>query len=213
MKKILLSLLVLSMSQAASAAMVDGVAFHPSQLPAFSTFAGAETGDELFKVNSDPVVATLLFELAGYSNVNSFGIYEVSNPLNTLEVFSGSDSAVLSKTVSWSTATDVCVSGGGCASNIDKNMFGFYLKSGNGSTYFSQAALNGGIDQMWSFFVNGMADVDYVLGFEDKVINSDKDHNDFIVGIKSVKAVPLPAAVWMFGTALMGFLGFSRRKI
>lgn len=30
--------------------------------------------------------------------------------------------------------------------------------------------------------------------------------------ISSVAAVPLPAAVWMFGSGLMGFLGLSKRK-
>jgi len=29
--------------------------------------------------------------------------------------------------------------------------------------------------------------------------------------LKSVSAVPVPAAVWLFGTALIGFIGFSRR--
>ncbi len=30
--------------------------------------------------------------------------------------------------------------------------------------------------------------------------------------IDSVSAVPVPAAIWLFGTALVGLVGFSRRK-
>lgn len=32
----------------------------------------------------------------------------------------------------------------------------------------------------------------------------------FLIGVPST--VPVPAAAWLFGTALLGFLGFSRRK-
>ncbi len=35
---------------------------------------------------------------------------------------------------------------------------------------------------------------------------------NFIDGV-SVSAVPVPAAVWLFGSALIGFMGFSRRNI
>ena len=31
------------------------------------------------------------------------------------------------------------------------------------------------------------------------------------VSVMSVNAVPIPAAVWLFGTALIGFIGMSRR--
>jgi len=36
--------------------------------------------------------------------------------------------------------------------------------------------------------------------------------NTFIVDNFSVSAVPLPSAVWLFGSALAGFIGFNRRK-
>ena len=43
------------------------------------------------------------------------------------------------------------------------------------------------------------------MGFED---------DEFIsaVNVPPMSAVPLPAAFWLFGTALMGLLGFSKRK-
>jgi hypothetical protein len=34
---------------------------------------------------------------------------------------------------------------------------------------------------------------------------------EFYLASSSISAVPVPAAVWLFGTALIGFIGFSRR--
>jgi hypothetical protein len=42
-------------------------------------------------------------------------------------------------------------------------------------------------------------------------INTYSDVADALVS-GSVAAVPLPAAIWLFGSALAGFIGFSRRK-
>jgi hypothetical protein len=33
------------------------------------------------------------------------------------------------------------------------------------------------------------------------------------LSISSVSVVPIPAAVWLFGTGLIGLVGFTRRKI
>ena len=38
----------------------------------------------------------------------------------------------------------------------------------------------------------------------------DVDFDDMVVRV-DVSAVPLPATVWLFGTALLGFIGISRR--
>ena len=35
--------------------------------------------------------------------------------------------------------------------------------------------------------------------------------NDEAIAIGDIAAVPLPSAVWLFGSALLGFIGFSRR--
>ncbi len=35
---------------------------------------------------------------------------------------------------------------------------------------------------------------------------------EFYIGSMTVSAVPIPAAVWLFGSALMGLVGVSRRK-
>jgi len=40
----------------------------------------------------------------------------------------------------------------------------------------------------------------------------EKASKEFYIGSMSVSAVPIPAAVWLFGSALMGLVGVSRRK-
>ena len=40
----------------------------------------------------------------------------------------------------------------------------------------------------------------------------DDSTNDYALAAASVSAVPIPAAVWLFGTALIGLVGFSKRR-
>jgi len=39
----------------------------------------------------------------------------------------------------------------------------------------------------------------------------DTDYDDMVVKVEAFSAVPVPAAIWLFGTALIGFVGLSRR--
>jgi len=41
-------------------------------------------------------------------------------------------------------------------------------------------------------------------------LRDDRD-NDYALAAITVSAIPIPAAAWLFGTALLGFIGFSRR--
>lgn len=51
------------------------------------------------------------------------------------------------------------------------------------------------------------------FGFENSTPGSvDIIHFDHLAIGSSPSAVPVPAAVWLFGTALIGFVGLSRRR-
>ncbi len=53
---------------------------------------------------------------------------------------------------------------------------------------------------------------DYILGFNDSW-TGDADFDDFVVGINfKPSVVPLPAAAWLFGSALFGFMMVSNRR-
>jgi len=43
------------------------------------------------------------------------------------------------------------------------------------------------------------------------LLQDDRD-NDYAFAAISVSAVPIPAAAWLFGTALVGLIGFSKRR-
>jgi len=47
--------------------------------------------------------------------------------------------------------------------------------------------------------------------FQGSNLQDDAD-NDYALAALTVSAVPVPAAVWLFGTALAGLIGFSKRR-
>jgi hypothetical protein len=53
-----------------------------------------------------------------------------------------------------------------------------------------------------------------VLGYDDQGINPDKDFNDMLVraDFRPASVVPLPAAIWLFGSGLVGLVGVVRHK-
>jgi hypothetical protein len=53
---------------------------------------------------------------------------------------------------------------------------------------------------------------DFVIGFNDSA-KVDADYDDYVVGLKfAPSVVPLPAAAWLFGSALFGFITVSNRR-
>ncbi|MER2527542.1 MAG: PEP-CTERM sorting domain-containing protein [Candidatus Competibacter denitrificans] len=111
----------------------------------------------------------LIIELAGNKNFNSFGIYDVLNTGNKLELFSGLANAgsysttvkQINSTFVSTTCTDLV---NFCTGPIQpiinqatfgSSIFGYYLNTPN-STFYSNAALNdGGMDQMVAFQGDG----------------------------------------------------------
>lgn len=69
------------------------------------------------------------------------------------------------------------------------------------SSYWSGSELGSGA--AWGFYFH--------LGFQEAFAKSD---NRFVWAVRpgDVSAVPVPAAVWLFGSGLLGLLGLARRK-
>ena len=53
---------------------------------------------------------------------------------------------------------------------------------------------------------------DYVIAWEDLKKLGDRDYNDLVVRVSGASVVPVPAAVWLFGSGLLGLIGVARRR-
>lgn len=176
--------------------------------------------------SSDIINARIAIELAGNKHINTFGMYDLSNPNNCIELFSGSKSAGAKTTVEYN--GDGNYSLGSKSYNLGGSLFGWYLGA-KGHTFYSQASRNpNGSDQMVAFQGNGARKTDFfgkgskpwlqnewILAWEDiKYNSSDKDFNDFIVHVTSVApvSVPEPATLVLMGLGLLGLGAATKRR-
>lgn len=184
-------------------------------------------------------VNTIMLEIAGNANVNSFGIYDPSNKANILQLFNGPAGVGALTTLKYSGGGlfQAAPFGGSITSNTfgAGALFGYYLDTPFGF-FYSDASLNaaggttypGGMPHMaayqggngtkvnvggtWGDFLSN----EFLLAWEDQPFSgSDLDYNDFMVLVESVHSVPEPSVLGMFGLGalLIGmFAGLRRRR-
>jgi hypothetical protein len=163
-------------------------------------------------------IATIVIELAGFSNQNTFGIYDAADPTRRATIFAGSDGAGTTDTV------QIMQSGGHYsvfdngvwAANFSSSTFGFFLSTPQNNVFTSNTALNSdGGDHMYAYRGNGgtfvggtlagatFASSMYLLAFEDLAFpNSDRDYQDFVAAAQFVVPVPIPASGLLLAAVL-----------
>ena len=91
------------------------------------------------------------------------------------------------------------------------DVFGYFLTIG-GNTYYSDPTLNGGSDRMIGYEGSaagkGLLN-EYLFGWED---GTDNDYQDYVATVESIRPVPEPSSIAMFGVGLL-MIGFAARRL
>ncbi len=63
------------------------------------------------------------------------------------------------------------------------------------------------------YYVSGVGPTGEQGGYVQNFDTTLYSHTENLINVTAVSAVPVPGAVWLFGSALLGFIGTARRKM
>jgi hypothetical protein len=184
----------------------------------------ADGTDALWQTENQTGMVQIRVELAGNAGSNTFGLYDPFTNILT-PLFEGSDSAgargyiqVYQESGQWylesfdTTGTDAYQLS---LQTLSTSAFGFYLGTLSNGTFFSETGENSdGLDHMYAYGPVIGKPFDYILAWEDLITGQDRDYQDFVATLVDITpiTVPLPPAVWLLASGLLGLGTVSRRR-
>lgn len=211
---------------------------YPVGAPNVVTACVNDGADAAWRTTGSVGAATIVLELAGNRNSNTFGVYDLADPDRRITVFEGNDGVAADATIrlrqegdgTWTVSVWELNNTGDTASwthlrGLDTGAFGFYLGTQSNGTFFSNTGLNwDGRDHLFAYQGNGATFLsgplqgsifrpdDFILAWEDLAGGGDRDYQDFVAIVQDITPVPLPTAVWLLGSGLIALAGVARRR-
>jgi hypothetical protein len=195
---------ILGVQAHASADTINGSANSNVDGSAGSKTTGASGGVEDLNINVDLLSILGLESLLELDNVTLSSSAEITGDYGSMTASGGANITSLNLSI---LGQDIQVNANaGANSFIDLNALGLI-----GATLILNEQIADCSDSFCSMTVNalrlslnglaGLFDTDIIIG-----------HAYAEMSAENISAVPVPAAVWLFGSAMVGLAGFSRRK-
>lgn len=197
-----------------------------------------EGGDAAWTTVGSVGQVEIVLELAGNAQSNAFGVYDLNDPTRRLSVFEGNDAVDSAATLrlrlmdngTWRISVleqnNPDDPSGWNHLGLTTSAFGFYLASAGQGTFYSQTSRNAdGVDHLYAYRGNGAAfrsgplrgavftAQDYILAWEDLFGGADRDYQDFVAIVQDIRPVPLPTALLLTLSGLIGLAGVARRQL
>ncbi|MBP0001224.1 MAG: DUF4114 domain-containing protein [Cyanobacteria bacterium SID2] len=201
-----------------------------------------QTGFEYFtNTASGGSVASFMFEIAKFENINKFGLFNATGDL--VELFAGVNDPGDSSMVNFLDNGDVSVVtqqfGPGASDPTPVfslyedfgNVFGFYLETQNGQLLFSDSSLNPGGSQQSVIYQGDnqtvldlpgkapgtFSDNEFIIAFEDRYPGqsfADFDYNDLVVMVESIEPLDrrVPEPSMLFGLGIVAVAILGSRR-
>lgn len=159
--------------------------------------------DQYWSVSGEEVVVTAVAKYAGYRQ--SFGFINANNAYTELLYVPYMDEQSNSFTIE--------DSGSPFRFGLDPSGSPLFSSDPSDNVYCGWFSCTRPRDHMVSWLLtDGVYAGDYVIAWEDLKSLGDRDYNDLVVRVSGVSLVPVPAAVWLFASGLLGLVAVSRRR-